>query len=189
MVGLAGTFLLIPVWILGAVALAVSIVGIPVMIAWLPLFPLAAAVAGILGYLAVARNVGAWLSHSDYRYTGWIRRSNPVYLIVGGLVGLASFFIVAHVLAMVPFFGFVRGLLTFVGVMFCLVAVQIGFGAVLLTWGGRRRGAYAGAYDASWESVVDTDLGGEGEGTRGGDADVDEGSADEDRGPRGGEDA
>lgn len=158
MVGLAGTFLLLPVYVLGIVALAVSIVGIPVMIAWLPLFPLAAVAAAILGYLAVARNVGAWLADSDYRYTGWIRRSNPVYLIVGGLVGLGSFFMAAHVLAMVPFLGFVRGLLGFVGVMFCVVAMQIGFGAVLLTRGGRRRGAYPGAYDADWERAIDMDL-------------------------------
>jgi hypothetical protein len=158
MVGLAGTFLLIPVWILGAVALAVSIVGIPVMIAWLPLFPLAAVAAGLLGYLAVARNVGEWLADSEYRYTDWIRKSNPVYTIVGGLVGLSAFFIGANVISMVPFLGFVRGLLTFVGVMFCLVAVQIGFGAVLLTRGGRRRESYGADFEAGWEPESDVDL-------------------------------
>lgn len=158
LVGVAGTFLLIPVWILGAVALAVSIVGIPVMIAWLPLFPLAAVAAGILGYLAVARNVGEWLADSEYRYTGWIRKSNPVYMIVGGLVGLGAAFMAAHVLYVVPFFGFVRGLLTFVGVMLGIIALQIGFGAVILTRGGRRRGTYPGTYDADWESSVDVDV-------------------------------
>jgi hypothetical protein len=158
LVGVAGTFLLIPIWILGMVALAVSIVGIPVMIAWIPLFPLAAVAAAILGYLAVARNVGEWLADSEYRYTGWIRRSNPVYTIVGGLVGLGAAFMAAHVLYVVPFFGFVRGLLTFVGVMLCIVAVQIGFGAVILTRGGRRGGRYPGAYDAAWEETLDTNV-------------------------------
>ncbi|MCG6956524.1 MAG: polymer-forming cytoskeletal protein [Gemmatimonadetes bacterium] len=162
MVGLAGTFLLIPIWLVGAVALAVSIVGIPVMIAWLPLFPLAAVAAALLGYLSVARNVGEWLADSDYRYTDWIRKSNPVYTIVGGLVGLGAFFIAGHVLSMVPFLGFVHGLLTFVGVMISIVALQIGFGAVILTRGGRRREAYAGAYDAEWESAADMDLGNDG---------------------------
>lgn len=157
-VGLAGTFLLVPVWLLGAVALAVSIVGIPVMVAWLPLFPLAAVAAAILGYLAVARNVGEWLADSDYRYTDWIRKSNPVYTMVGGLVGLGAFFMAAHVVAMVPFLGFVRGLLSFVGVMVSVVALQIGFGAVLLTRGGRRREAYPGAYAADWEQAIDVDL-------------------------------
>ncbi|MGD8321844.1 MAG: polymer-forming cytoskeletal protein, partial [Gemmatimonadota bacterium] len=108
MVGVAGSFLLIPVWILGAVALAVSIVGIPVMIAWLPLFPLAAVAAGLLGYLAVARNVGEWLADSGYRYTDWIRRTNPVYTVFGGLLGLAAFFIAGNALSVVPFFGWIR---------------------------------------------------------------------------------
>ncbi|MCG6988952.1 MAG: hypothetical protein LJF06_12340 [Gemmatimonadetes bacterium] len=158
LVGVAGTFLLIPVWILGMVALAVSIVGIPVMIAWIPLFPLAAVAAGILGYLAVARNVGEWLADSEYRYTGWIRKSNPVYAIAGGLVALGAAFMAAHVLYVVPFFGLVRGLLTFVGVMLGIVAIQIGFGAVILTRGGRRGSTYPGPYDASWESSVDVDV-------------------------------
>jgi hypothetical protein len=186
LVGLAGTFLLIPVWILGALALAVSIVGIPVMIAWLPLFPLAVVAAGILGYLAVARNVGEWLADSEYRYTGWIRRSNPVYTIAGGLVGLSAAFMAAHVLYVVPFFGFVRGLLTFVGVMLGIVAVQIGFGAVILTRGGRRGGVRPEPYDAEWESSIDVDAGGASSTSGGATGGPDTG---EGRGPQGGGDA
>lgn len=153
MVGMAGSFLLIPVWILGMVALAVSIIGIPVMVAWIPLFPLAAGAAAILGYLAVARNAGEWLAGTNYRYTDWIRKSNPVYTIFGGLLGLATFFVLADLLSVVPLFGFLEGLLTFVGIMISLVAVQIGFGAVLLTRGGRRR-EYYDDFDAeaTWEA-------------------------------------
>lgn len=160
MVGLAGSFLLIPVWILGAVALAVSIVGIPVMIAWLPLFPLAALAAALLGYLSVAKNTGEWLADSGYRYTDWIRKSNPVYTVVGGLVGLMAAFMVGNVLSIVPFFGFVRGLLAFVGFMLSLIAVQIGFGAVLLTRAGRKP-EYHGHhrdFDEAWEQAVDVDV-------------------------------
>jgi hypothetical protein len=162
MVGLAGSFLLVPVWVLGAVALAVSIVGIPVMIAWLPLFPLAAVAAAILGYLAVARNTGEWLADSGYRYTDWIRKSNPVYTVVGGLVGLMAAFMAANVLSIVPFFGFVHGLLTFVGVMLTLVAIQIGFGAVLLTRAGRKPEYNASRdFDEAWERAVDGDVDGD----------------------------
>lgn len=159
MVGLAGSFLLIPVWILGAVALAVSIVGIPVMIAWLPLFPLAALAAALLGYLSVARNTGEWLADSGYRYTDWIRKSNPVYTVVGGLLGLMAAFMLANLLSIVPFFGFFRGLLTFVGVMLTLVAIQIGFGAVLLTRAGRKP-EYRGNrdFDEAWARAVDVDM-------------------------------
>jgi uncharacterized protein YacL len=159
MVGMAGSFLLIPVWILGAVALTVSIVGIPVMIAWLPLFPLAAVAAALLGYLAVAKNTGEWLADSGYRYTDWIRKSNPVYTVVGGLVGLMAAFMVGNLLSIVPFFGFFRGLLTFVGVMLTVVAVQIGFGAVLLTRAGRKPEHYSNQdFDEAWARTVDVDV-------------------------------
>ncbi|HKJ01418.1 MAG TPA: hypothetical protein VJ997_03155 [Longimicrobiales bacterium] len=159
MVGLAGSFLLVPVWIIGAVALAVSIVGIPVMIAWLPLFPLAALAAALLGYLSVAKNTGEWLADSGYRYTDWIRKSNPVYTVVGGLVGLMAAFMVGNLLSIVPFFGFFRGLLTFVGVMLTVVAVQIGFGAVLLTRAGRKPEYYGNRdFDEDWARAVDVDV-------------------------------
>jgi hypothetical protein len=159
MVGVAGTFLLLPVWILGAVALTVTIVGIPVMIAWLPLFPVAALMAGVLGYLAVARNTGEWLAESEYRYTDWIRKSNPVYTMAGGLVGLMAFFIAANVLSILPFFGFFRGLLAFAGVVLTILAVMIGFGAVLLTKGGRQRPYYPNDdLDAAWEAVMDVEV-------------------------------
>jgi hypothetical protein len=157
-VGVAGTFLLVPVWVLGAVALAVSIVGIPVMIAWLPLFPLAAAAAGLLGYLAVARNVGEWLADSGYRHTDWIRKSSPVYLIFGGLVGLTAFFIAANVLSVVPFVGFLRGLLSFAGMLVTLAAALVGFGAVLLTRAGRRREYYPADFDEAWDRAMDAEI-------------------------------
>jgi hypothetical protein len=157
-VGLAGAFLVIPVWLLGAVALAVSIVGIPVMIAWLPLFPLAAIAAGTLGYLAVARNVGEWLADSEYPYTDWIRKSNPVYTVFGGLMGLAAFFIAAHALSIIPFVGFIGGMLTFMGTLVALAALSVGFGAVLLTRGGRRREYFSDSFDEAWERAVDMDI-------------------------------
>ena len=156
-VGVAGMFLLIPVWVLGFVALLVSIVGIPVAIAWLPLFPLAAMAAALLGYLAVARNLGEWLADSGYAYTDWIRKSNSLATIVGGLAGLMSFFVAANVLGMVPFFGFFKGLLAVVGVMATVVASLIGFGAVLLTRAGRRPEYDPRDLDDAWERAVNVD--------------------------------
>ena len=160
MVGLAGTFLLIPVWVLGMVALAVSIVGIPVMIAWLPLFPLAAVAAAMLGYLAVARNVGEWLADSGYRYTDWIRKSNPVYTVFGGRARAGALLHRrATSCAVVPFFGFFRGLLTFVGVM-----LRDRRDSDRLRRGAahpRRTPAGDGqpmAFDEAWERAVDMDV-------------------------------
>ncbi len=137
-VGLAGTFLLIPIWILGAIVLAVSIIGIPVMVAWLPLFPLAAVAAAVLGYLAVAHDLGQWLAGTNLRFADRIRVSNPIHTIFAGLLALIGAFIAANVVSMVPFFGFLEGLLIFVGVIVTIVAMAIGFGAVLLTRAGTR---------------------------------------------------
>jgi hypothetical protein len=164
MVGLAGTFLLIPAWILGFVALVVSIVGIPVAIAWLPLFPLAAVLAGLVGYLAVARNAGVWLADSDYPWTHWIRKSNSLVTMVGGLMGLSLLFVVANALSILPFLGLLTGLLVAVGCVVTFLAVQIGFGAVILTRAGRRREPAWTAYDrdAAWEAAIRPDVGDEG---------------------------
>ena len=157
MVGVAGTFLLIPVWVLGAVALVVSIVGIPVAIAWLPLFPAAVVVAGLFGYLAVAKNVGEWLADSGYEWTDWVRKSNAVHTIAAGLVGLSLAFAAAHLLSILPFFGFLSGLLTFIGVLGTLVAFQIGFGAVILTRAGRKREYWPADPDEAWAAAVNVD--------------------------------
>jgi hypothetical protein len=156
-VGLAGTFLAIPVWILGAVALVVSIVGIPVAIAWLPLFPAAVAVAFIFGYLAVAKNAGEWLADSGYEWTDWIRPSNAVHTIAAGLIGLSLAFAVAHLVSILPFFGFLSGLLTFIGVIVTLAAFQVGFGAVILTRGGRQREYWPVDPDEAWAAAMDLD--------------------------------
>lgn len=157
-VGMAGTFLLIPVWVVGVVALAVSIIGIPVLVAWVPLFPVAAVAAGVMGYIAVARNAGEWLADSGYRWTDWIRRENAVYTIFGGLLGLVGFFILANVLRVVPFLGFLRGFLAFAGMVVTFMAVMIGFGAVLLTRAGRRPEYYPLDPEEAWRRAVEVDV-------------------------------
>ena len=154
-VGTAGAFLLLPVYILGMAALAISIVGIPALLAWIPLFPLAALAAAVFGYVAVARNVGEWLADSGYRYTDWIRRSNAVYTIFGGLLGLSALFLAAEALHVVPFSGFFRGLLGFAGFAAVLAAVAVGLGAVLLTRGGRRPEPQPMDPDEAWRQAVD----------------------------------
>ena len=159
MVGFAGSFLFIPVWLLGAVALAISIIGIPVAIAWLPLFPLAACLAAVVGYLAVARNTGEWLADSSFPWTGWIKKSNPIFTLLGGLLGLSLAFMAANVVSIVPFLGILSGLLLAAGAIITFAAIQIGFGAVILTRAGRRR-EYYDAYDAdaAWEAAMNLDI-------------------------------
>lgn len=158
MVGLAGGFLLIPVWILGIVALAVSIIGIPFLLAWIPLFPLAAGLAALLGYVAVAQNVGEWVADQEYRGLEWIRGSNSFYVVVAGLAALMLPAVAASLIRILGL-GFLHGLLTFVGSAISFVAVAVGFGAVLLTRGGKIR-PYAAYYDFEeeiWAEAAATD--------------------------------
>jgi hypothetical protein len=155
-VGVAGAFLLLPVWVLGAIALAVSIIGIPVLLAWLPLFPVAVALAAALGYFAVASNVGGWLARKRYPYLDWIRSSNPYTLVVGGVTGLMVPFLVARAARIGgSSLDIVQNLLTAAGALVAVAAVFIGFGAVLLTRAGRRPEFYRGDpfdEDAPWAS-------------------------------------
>jgi hypothetical protein len=139
-VGIAGGFLLLPVWVLGMVILAVSIVGIPVLLAWIPLFPVAAGLAAWLGYLAVARNIGSWLAEREIQWLDWIRSSSTFSLILGGLAALMAAFVAANLLRMGgSLFGIFRVLLTTVGTMSVILAMVVGFGGVLLSRGGTRR--------------------------------------------------
>lgn len=141
MVGTAGAFLVIPVWILGGIALLISIVGWPVLLAWAPLFPVAAGFAALAGYLAVARNVGEWVAEQRFPWLDdRIRASNRVHAVVAGVAALMTAFVLANVASIGrPWLGFLEGLFIAVGTMATVLAFVVGFGAVLLTRGGRLR--------------------------------------------------
>lgn len=138
MVGFAGMILSLPVWLVGMLGLAITIIGIPALLVWVPLFPAAVVLAALMGYLAVARNLGVWLERQDYPYTDWVRLTNPVTLVLGGLVVLAAPFMAANILGMVGVLGILGVLLKIAGFAFASFATAVGFGAVLLTRGGRR---------------------------------------------------
>ena len=159
-VGLAGSFLVIPVYILGALALAISIVGIPVLLIWVPLYPLAVIVAAIFGYLGSAHGTGEALAERRFYGGDWFRRGNSYYFLMTGLGLFLGLFMAAHVIEMAgPWLGFVRGLLIFVGVGVTWFAFTTGLGAVLLTRGGTRPTTVLG-------SVSEPDLSGFEEETR-----------------------
>jgi cytoskeletal protein CcmA (bactofilin family) len=137
-VGTAGAFLILPAFVLGIVALAISIIGIPALILWIPLFPVAVVLGGGLGYLAVARNVGVWVSRQRFPYMAWVRISNPVTLMAGGALALASPIIAAELVSVFPWTGALEVLLRVTGYMLGMIATLMGFGSVLLTRAGRR---------------------------------------------------
>ncbi|MBT8403138.1 MAG: polymer-forming cytoskeletal protein, partial [Gemmatimonadetes bacterium] len=137
-VGTAGAFLILPAFVLGIVALAISIIGIPALILWIPLFPVAIVLGVGLGYLAVFRNVGIWASRQRFPYMSWVRITNPVTLVAGGALALTAPFILAELVSVFPWTGALEVLLRVTGVLLSMMTALLGFGAVLLTRGGRR---------------------------------------------------
>lgn len=144
LVGLAGAFLVLPTWLLGCVALVVSVVGIIALPFWALLFPVAVAVGAGLGYLAVARNVGEWVAAKNISGLEWIRPTNTFYAIVTGVGALMAFSVASSIVDIAPFLGFIAGLLAALGSMATMAALLVGFGAVLLTRGGRQSEFYDG---------------------------------------------
>ncbi|MGD2120978.1 MAG: MFS transporter [Gemmatimonadota bacterium] len=153
-VGLAGGFFILPIWIVGIIALAITIIGIPVLLAWVPLFPIAAGLAVLFGYLAVARNVGEWVAEQEYRGLEWIRGSNTFYTVVAG-VGALMVPTVAASVSRILGFGILTSLLNFTGSMVTFLAGAVGLGAVLLTRGGKIRPleAYYDFEEEYWADV------------------------------------
>jgi hypothetical protein len=139
LVGLAGSFLLVPVFVLGVIALAISIVGIPALLVWIPLYPLGTVAAVVLGFLGVAHAAGESWAERRYYGSEWFSRANSYFFMVTGLALLASLFIAAHIITMAgPWLGFINNILNFFGIMVTWAAATIGFGAVLISRGGKR---------------------------------------------------
>jgi hypothetical protein len=139
LVGLAATFLVIPAFILGLLALVISIVGIPAILVWIPAFPLAVLGAAVLGYLGVAHAAGEAFAERRFYVTDWFQRGNSYYFLLSGLGLLLASFLASHVVHMAgPWLNFMRGILIFFGVVTTIVAVAVGFGAVLISRAGTR---------------------------------------------------
>jgi hypothetical protein len=139
LVGLAASFLVLPVFVLGVVVLLISIVGIPALLVWIPLFPVAVFAAVVLGYLAVAHAAGEALAERRFSGSDWFSRGNSYYFLLTGLGLLVALFLAADVSEMAgPWLGFVHGSLMFFAIVLSWAAATIGLGAVLLTRGGTR---------------------------------------------------
>ena len=155
MVGLAGTFLVLPTWLLGCVALVVSVVGIIALPFWLLLFPIAVALGAGLGFLAAAKNIGEWVAAREINGLEWLQPTNTFYAVVTGVGTVLAFSLASSVIDIVPFFGFLSGLVGMLGSMIAISALLVGFGSVLLTRGGRQADFYGGGDpfgdDPVWE--------------------------------------
>ncbi len=143
-VGLAGAFLAIPVYVLGIVALAVTIIGILGLPAWIPLFPLAAAAAFFVGLVAASRSVGRWVLDRGHARLSWANPNDRVHACLVGLAALLLPMAVGKALDPLPLIGWTGDLFEALSTMALFAATITGLGAVLTTRGGRRlSGDYA----------------------------------------------
>lgn len=133
LVGLVGQILFFPVLVLTVVVLAISIIGIPLLL--LVPFALLALVIGTLGgFTAVALHVGRG---ADTRF-GWHHSNAHLVVLIGvGLIMLVSFFASALGVAGGPIGGIAIALMV-VGIIIQYIAWTTGFGALLLTRFGTR---------------------------------------------------
>jgi hypothetical protein len=137
LVGLAAGFLVIPAFILGIIALVISIVGIPGLLVWVPGYPVAVALALMLGYLGVAHAAGEALAERRFYMSDWFERGNSYYFLLSGLGLLLAAFLASQVVHMAgPWLGFIKGILAFFGFAVTFAALCTGLGAVLLSRGG-----------------------------------------------------
>ncbi len=124
LVGMATLFLLVPGFILGALALAISVVGIPALVLWVPLFPAAA---------------GESLAERRFEGGEWFKRANSYYYVLTGVGLLVALFAASFVFEMAgPWLGFIRGILLFLAVVLTVAVAAIGLGAVMISRAGTR---------------------------------------------------
>lgn len=140
LVGIAGIVLALPVFVLGIVFLAVSIIGIPLLLAWIPLAPFVFAAATVFGFLAVSRNLGRWVSGHEAASFDGLDASKPAVQLGWGLALLLGAFALSNLFQMGgPWFGPFEGLLILIGVAAMMTVLCVGLGAVILSRMGRDR--------------------------------------------------
>lgn len=146
--GFAGAYAILPVFILVCAALAVTVVGIPVLLVWIPLFPLALALAGLAGFVGVAENVGKWaLRLGSPGWLTWVDGSNTYFVRLLGIGIFLLPLLFGGIVAQIPFVDWVGNVVGVAGVIGWAAALVIGFGAVIITRGGSRGGHWSGGIE------------------------------------------
>ncbi len=154
-VGFAGGFLLLPVFVIGIVALAISLVGIPLLAVWIPLFPLAVCLAGFMGYVGVGHHVGQWVLDQGHAWLDRVDGSRATHVRLTGLAVMLLPFAVGSALGALPFVGWIGGVVKALGGVAWIAAGMIGFGAVIITRGGRHAMAWPANPDDELETAAE----------------------------------
>lgn len=164
-VGVAANFLSLPAFVIGLVVLAVTIIGIPLLLLYVPLFWVALAAAAAFGVIAVAHAIGERTAEQSGSFAS-VRRNAYSYTFTGIALLLAPH-LAGHVLELTGFLGWLGGLVEAVGVLVLWLAATVGFGAVVLTRGGTRAGWPWKPREMPYDPIFDEEPAFEGSGARG----------------------
>ena len=116
-----------PVLVLTVVVLAVTIIGIPLLLL-VPFALLALAVVGVVGFTAVVYHVGR-LANARFSWSN----DNPYLTAVTGILLVISPLLIARLLGLANWLLFpITGTLMFLGLLVEYLAWTVGFGAVAL---------------------------------------------------------
>lgn len=132
LIGFAAQILFFPVLIITVVILAISIIGIPLLV-MVPFVIILALIVLVVGFTGVAYHVGRLLND---RFT-WTGRGEYA-TVIQGVVAIAALTLLARSIALVVG-GFLGFPLTAVGFFVEYVAWTLGFGAAILTFPWPRR--------------------------------------------------
>lgn len=132
LIGLAGAFLSIPFYVLVMLALLISVLGIPLIIAWAPLFPLFLVLSSMAGWLAVAFSAGDSMVSGKLQARPLFQSAGPVKRLFVGIALLLSPFLLASLFNMLPGLDWVGTLLFVIGIVGNMLVAAVGFGAVLV---------------------------------------------------------
>lgn len=135
LLGLATWLLFFPLMVVATIVLAISIIGIPLLIIVWPLGLFALLIACLVGYTATAYAIGGWLG----RRFGW-SSSNAYAALLLGVIAIQLFSLIGEL------FGRMGGFLWFFAFMFGLTGWLIrfsvwtaGLGATIMAFAERRR--------------------------------------------------
>jgi hypothetical protein len=136
--GVAAMFLVIPAFLLACLVLVVTIIGIPVLALFAPLYWVALGAAWLYGVIAVAQVIGERTAERSGSFTA-IRRNAYTYVFTGVGLLLAPL-VVGNLLKLTGFLGWLGTLVNGLGWTLLFVVGLVGFGALAFTRGGTRAG-------------------------------------------------
>jgi hypothetical protein len=139
-IGLAANVLVLPAFLGGLLGLSATIVGIPFLLLFVPLFWTAVFALAAIGMIAVAHALGQRRAERTGHYD--LRHRNPYTYLVTGLALLLGPLLVTQLLGMMPLVGWVGNAAAMVAWAALWLAASIGAGAVLIVavraWHERR---------------------------------------------------